>query len=92
MTCPEIIGVAGAKMRILAGLALIITMGSLAFQPAFADGRRDGRRHDDHRGHHFVRHDYGYDHRYYGGYPPPIVYAPPPPNFGLNIVIPLKFR
>jgi hypothetical protein len=43
--------------------------------------------------------DYGYDHRYYsdrryrdGGYAPPIVYAPPPPDPGIHVLIPLHFR
>ncbi len=43
--------------------------------------------------------DYGYDHRYYydhryndGGYAPPIVYAPPRPEPGVHVLIPLHFR
>jgi hypothetical protein len=64
--------------------------------------QRDRNEHRDHgyrdRGYQRGR-DYGYDHRYYydrryndGGYAPPIVYAPPRPEPGVHILIPLHFR
>lgn len=61
-------------------------------------GEREGDR--GYRDHGYQRgRDYGYDHRYYydhryndGGYAPPIVYAPPRPEPGVHVLIPLHFR
>lgn len=83
-----------------AGLALLIAIGSVAAEPAFADDRKGGDRNARHRGQRVVRNphyvydrrSYGYDHRYYGGYPPPVVYAPPAPYPEISIIIPLRFR
>jgi len=35
---------------------------------------------------------YGYDAPSHGYYPPPIVYAPPAPSAGINLVIPFHIR
>ncbi|MEA3141891.1 MAG: hypothetical protein QOK23_4060 [Gammaproteobacteria bacterium] len=91
----------------IAATAVLGAFGSLVAQSALAD-EHDRGRHDDYRqqrrdvhrdrGYHRGR-DYGYDQRYYydrryndGGYAPPIVYAPPRPEPGVRVVIPLHFR
>jgi hypothetical protein len=65
------------------------------------DVHRDhGYRDHGYRDHGYQRgRDYGYDHRYYsdgryrdGGYAPPIVYAPPRPEPGIHVLIPLHIR
>lgn len=84
----------------------LCALGSLAAQSAWADEHDSHDRgrevHRDHgyRDHGYQRgRDYGYDHRYYsddryrdGGYAPPIVYAPPRPEPGINVLIPLHIR
>ncbi len=77
--------------KIMIGLALAATIGSIGVAPAFADDRRHDNRRYEHRGY-----DRGYerDRHYYHpyGYREP-VYAPiyaPPPAPGFSIFFPFR--
>ncbi len=78
-------------IRILSVLALTAVMGSAVVNPAMADPRHD-RGWDRHA------HDAGRWHhahpRYVPGYveAPPVVYAPPQPSPGINLVLPINFH
>jgi hypothetical protein len=99
-------GIAITAAAVLCALSSLVAQSALADE--HDQGSRDRGRHDDnrqqrgdvHRDHGYQRgRDYGYDQRYYydrryndGGYAPPIVYAPPRPEPGVRVVIPLHFR
>jgi hypothetical protein len=79
---------------ILTAFALVCVLGGVT-------ARAEDRGHDD-RGRsarapvrHHVEHrnvGYGYDAPSYGYSSPPIVYAPPAPSAGINLIIPLRFH
>jgi hypothetical protein len=87
---------------ILTAFALVCVLGGATLGSA----RADDRGHDD-RGRYEraparyhapahqrrdVRYGYGYDQPSYGYSSPPIVYAPPRPSAGINLIIPLHFH
>lgn len=90
----------------LTAVALVVAMGGAATGSAFAQDRDHGERgrsevrgHEQHheRVHHRrnVHSTYGYDAPSYGygGYaPPPVVYAPPEPSGGINLIFPFHIR
>ena len=92
---------------ILSAFALVCAIGAATAGPAHAEdrdrdhnerGRSDARapvRHvapsHNRREVRGDRRSYGYDTPSYGGYAPPIVYAPPSPSAGINLIIPLRF-
>ena len=73
------------EVSVMTLAALLCAIGSFVALPAFSDDYDRGR-HREHAHRRAPHRDYGYDHRSYGGYPPPIVYAPP---VGISIVLPL---
>ena len=70
--------------KIMLGLVLVTMIGSISVVTAFGkDNHSRGRGHE--RGHGY---SYGYGYGYGGGYyPPPVIYAPPPPS-GIGIFFP----
>jgi Ni/Co efflux regulator RcnB len=96
-------GIAITAAAVLCALGSLVAQSALADEhdrDSRDRGRHQDNRRDVHRDRGYQRgRDYGYDQRYYydrryndGGYAPPIVYAPPRPEPGVRVVIPLHFR